>query len=164
MLGSTNSVSNLRSAAVVLALALLLASCSSPDPVAQAPQESAPAQPTCSNSEIVQGSAWIKGQLAAFTKEDLETAYSFASESFKARSGLQQFVAIIVTNYGFLLNARSYTVGDCTKEGELFLFNVQVTDRSGQKYLMEYTVSKIANAWGVDAASVTTDDDEPVYS
>ena len=156
--------STLRSAVVALAITLLLSSCSSTDPVAQEPQESTSAQPTCSNVEVDQGSAWIKGQLDAFANEDPETAYSFASESFKARSDLQQFVAIIVTNYGFLLSTRSHTIGDCTKQGELFLFDVQVTDTTGQKYPMEYTLSKIADTWGVDAASVTVGDDGPVYS
>ena len=157
------SVSKLCPAAVVLVVTLLISSCSSTVPVAQEPQESASAQPTCTKAEIDQGSAWIKGQLTAFTEEDPETAYGFASESFKARSSLQQFVAIIVGNYGFLLNTDSYTVGDCTKQGELFLFDVQVTDTTGQKYPMEYTLSKIANTWGVDAASVTVGEEEPVY-
>ena len=156
--------STLRSAVVAVAITLLLSSCSSTDPVAQKPQESTSAQPTCSNAEVDQGSAWIRGQLDAFANEDPETAYGFASESFKARNGLQQFVAIIVTNYGFLLSTRSHTIGDCTKQGELFLFDVQVTDTTGQKYPMEYTLSKIADTWGVDAASVTVGDDGPVYS
>ena len=156
--------STLRSAVVAVAITLLLSSCSSTDSVAQKPQESTSAQPTCSNAEVDQGSAWIKGQLDAFANEDPETAYGFASESFKARSDLQQFVAIIVTNYGFLLSTRSHTIGDCTKQGELFLFDVQVTDTTGQKYPMEYTLSKIADTWGVDAASVTVGDDGPVYS
>ena len=156
--------STLRSAVVALAITLLLTSCSSTEPVAQEPQESTSAQPACSNAEVDQGSAWIKGQLDAFANEDPETAYGFASESFKARSDLQQFVAIIVTNYGFLLSTRSHTIGDCTKQGELFLFDVQVTDTTGQKYPMEYTLSRIADTWGVDAASVTVGDDGPVYS
>jgi hypothetical protein len=29
---------------------------------------------------------------------------------------------------------------------------------------MEYTLSKIDNTWGVDAASVTVGEDEPLYS
>lgn len=158
------SVSNLCSAVVALAITLLPSSCSSTDPIAQEPQESTSSQPTCSNAEVDQGSAWIKGQLDAFANEDPETAYSFASESFKAVNGLQQFIAIIVANYGFLLSNRSYTIGDCIKQGELFLFDVQVTDTTGQKYPMEYTLSKTANMWGVDAASVTVGEDEPVFS
>jgi hypothetical protein len=154
--------STLRSAVVALAITLLLTSCSSSDPVAQ--KESIPTQPACSNAEVDQGSAWIKGQLDAFNKEDPETAYSFASEKFKANSSLNQFVATIVTSYGFLLSSRSYTIGDCTKLGELFDFDVQVIDATGQKYPMRYTLSKIAGTWGVDSASVTVGEDEPSYS
>jgi hypothetical protein len=154
--------STLRTAAVALAITVLLASCSSADPVVQ--QESTPAQPICSNTEVDQGSAWITGQLDAFTNEDPETAYGFASEKFKAGSSLNQFVAIIVANYGFLLSTTSYTIGDCTKEGELFNFDVQVIDATGQKYPMRYTLSKIAGTWGVDAAAVTVGEEEPTYS
>ena len=154
--------STLRSAAIALAITLLLTSCSSSDPVAQ--QESIPTQPTCSNTEVDQGSAWIKGQLDAFNKEDPETAYGFASEKFRANSSLNQFVATIVTSYGFLLSSRSYTIGDCTKQGEFFLFNVQVIDATGQKYPMRYTLSKIADTWGVDSAAVTVGEDEPSCS
>ena len=154
----------MRSVAVALAITVLLTSCSSSDPVAQQPQQSTPVQPTCSNTEADQGSAWIKGQLEAFTNEDPESAYSFASESFKAGSNLEQFIAIIVSNYGFLLSTSSYTIGDCTKQDELFLFDVEVTDIAEQKYSMKYTLSKIAGNWGVDAASVTVGEDEPLYS
>ena len=154
--------STMRTAAVALAITVLLAGCSSTNPVAQ--QESIPTQPTCSNTEVDQGSAWIKGQLDAFTNEDPETAYGFASEKFKANSSLNQFVAIIVANYGFLLSTTSYTIGDCSKEGELFNFDVQVTDAVGQKYPMRYTLSKIAGTWGVDAAAVTIGEEEPTYS
>ena len=154
--------STLRSAAIALAITLLLTSCSSSDPVAQ--QESIPTQPSCSNTEVDQGSAWIKGQLDAFNNEDPETAYGFASEKFKANSSLNQFVATIVTSYGFLLSSRSYTIGDCTKQGELFDFDVQVIDATGQRYPMRYTLSKVADTWGVDSASVTVGEDEPSYS
>ena len=156
--------STMRTVAVALAITVLLTSCSSSDPVAQQPQQSTPDQPTCSNTEADQGSAWIKGQLEAFTNEDPESAYSFASESFKAGSNLEQFIAIIVSNYGFLLSTSSYTIGDCTKQDELFLFDVAVTDIAEQKYSMKYTLSKIAGNWGVDAASVTVGEDEPLYS
>ena len=152
----------MRSVAVALAITVLLTSSSPSHPVAQ--QESTPAQPTCSNTEADQGSAWIKGQLDAFTNEDPESAYSFASESFKAGSNLEQFIAIIVSNYGFLLSTSSYTIGECTKQDELFLFDVEVTDIAEQKYSMKYTLSKIAGNWGVDAASVTVGEDEPLYS
>jgi hypothetical protein len=154
--------STMRTAAVALAITLLLVGCSSTDPVAQ--EESNPAQPTCSNTEVDQGSAWIKGQLDAFTKEDPEAAYNFASEDFKARSSLNQFVAIIVANYGFLLSTSSYTIGDCTKDGEFFDFDVEVIDTAGEKYPMRYTLSKIAGTWGVDAAAVTVGEEEPSYS
>lgn len=153
----------MRSGAAALAITLALSSCSSSDPLAQDPQDGANSQSTCTSTEIDQGSKWIKGQLDAFAQGNPESAYGFASASFKLSNNLQQFVAIIVTNYGFLLNARSNTVTECTKENEFFLFNVRVTDSAGQEYPMRYTISQIDGAWGVDAAVVVVDD-EPVFS
>ena len=147
----------MRSAATALAIALLLSGCSSSDPVAQEPQESAPTSATCTSTQQQQGGAWVEGQLAAFADENFEKAYSYASELFRSRNGFQQFVAIIVSNYGFLVNSRSYAVTTCSKTGEYFSFTVNVTDRSGKLYPMGYTLSLIEEVWGVVAAVVTED-------
>lgn len=151
------SRSIMRSAATALAITLLIAGCSSSDPVAQAPQDSAPTSATCTSTEQEQGAAWVEGQLAAFADENFEKAYSYASELFRSRNDFQQFVAIIVSNYEFLVNSRSYAVNTCANTGEFFSFAVDVTDGSGQLYPMEYTLSLIEDVWGVVAAVVTED-------
>jgi hypothetical protein len=143
-------------------LAIGLAGCASSVQTAQQPQDNFGVTPACSPSEIDNGSAWIEGQLKAFDNEDPEAAYQFASESFRVRSNLQQFVAIIVTNYGFLLDINSYSVGTCSKSADAYLFDVQVIDTAGEKYSMEYTLSLVNGRWGVDAASVTVSDDQPL--
>jgi hypothetical protein len=155
---SKSTITTTTTLAVVFAL--LLSGCSSSSTTEKATQESTAPEPSCSQSEIDGGSAWIKGQLAAFAKQDFESAFGFASESFQSNRSLEEFTAIIFSGYGFLLNSRTNTVGKCIKEGSDFLFNVQVTTDSGVNYPMMYALEKTADAWGINAATVVADTTE----
>jgi hypothetical protein len=146
--------------ALAVAFTLLLTGCSSSTTTEKATQESSTPQSSCSQSEIDGGSSWIKGQLAAFSKQDFESAYGFASKSFQSGRSLEEFTAIISSGYGFLLNSRTNTVSDCIKEGSNFLFDVQVTTDSGTKYPMMYALEKTTDAWGINAATVVADTTE----
>jgi hypothetical protein len=145
--------------ALAVALTLLLSGCSSSNTTETATQESSAPQPNCSQTEIDGGSAWIKGQLAAFSRQDFESAYSFATKSFRSGRSLEQFISIISSGYGFLLNSRTYSVGSCVKEGDNFLFDVRVTAESGTEYPMMYALAKSEDTWGINAATVVA---EPV--
>ena len=140
-----------------LAIKLLLSGCSSSNTTEAATQESATPQPSCSQTEIDGGSAWIKGQLAAFSKQDFESAFGFATESFRSNRSLEEFISIISSGYGFLLNSRTYSVGKCIKEGNDFLFNVRVTAESGIEYPMMYALAKSEETWGINAATVVAE-------
>ena len=143
--------------ALAVAFTLLLSGCSSSNTTETATQESATPQPSCSQTEIDGGSAWIKGQLAAFSKQDFESAFGFATESFRSNRSLEEFISIISSGYGFLLNSRTYSVGDCIKEGNDFLFNVRVTAESGTEYPMMYALAKTDDTWGINAATVVAE-------
>ena len=143
--------------ALAVVLTLLLSGCSSSNTTEAATQESAAPQPSCSQTEIDGGSAWIKGQLAAFSKQDFQSAYGFATESFRSNRSLEEFISIISSGYGFLLNSRTYSVGDCIKEGDNFLFDVQVTAESGTQYPMMYALAKTEETWGINAATVVAE-------
>ena len=146
--------------ALAVAFTLLLSGCSSSSTTEQATQESAAPQPSCTQSEIDGGSAWIKGQLAAFAQQDFESAFGFASESFQSNRSLEEFAAIISSGYGFLLSSRTNTVSNCIKEGNNFLFDVQVTTDSGTKYPMMYALEKTTDSWGINAATVVAEPNE----
>ena len=143
--------------ALAVALSLLLSGCSSSKTTETATQESATPQPSCSQTEIDGGSAWIKGQLAAFSSQDFESAYGFATESFRSGRSLEQFISIISSGYGFLLNSRTYSVGECIKEGDNFLFDVRVTAESGTEFPMMYALAKTEDTWGINAATVVAE-------
>ena len=111
--------------------------------------------PTCTSAEFTGGSNWIKGQLKAFGETDPEKAYSYASAEFRAANSLQDFAAVIVSQYAMLLDLKDYQVISCDKNGELFTFKVQLSDNQGSSYSMEYMLSLVNETWGVDAASVS---------
>ena len=140
--------------AIALAFTLLLSGCSSSKNTAEGSLQIIPRLPSCSQSETDAGSAWIKGQLAAFAQQDFKTAYSFASESFQSARSLDQFTQIITTQYGFLLNATSNSIDECTPVDKDFIFDVTVTSASGAQLPMKYALSKKADTWGIEAATV----------
>jgi hypothetical protein len=143
--------------ALAVALTLLLSGCNSSSTTENATQESTTPQPSCSQTDIDGGSAWIKGQLAAFSSQDFESAYGFATESFRSGRSLEQFISIISSGYGFLLNSRTYSVGECIKEGDNFLFDVRVTAKSGTEFPMMYALAKSEDTWGINAATVVAE-------
>ena len=149
--------------AIALACTLLLSGCSSSKNTAEGSLQIIPRLPSCSQSDIDAGSAWIKGQLAAFAQQDFKTAYSFASESFQSARSLDQFTQIITTRYGFLLNATSSSIDECTPVDKDFIFDVTVTSASGAQLPMRYALSKNADVWGIEAATVvpSTTKEEP---
>jgi hypothetical protein len=97
------------------------------------------------------------------SKEDFESAFGFATESFRSNRSLEEFISIISSGYGFLLNSRTYSVGNCIKEGNDFLFNVRVTAESGTEYPMMYALAKTDDTWGINAATVVAEqvEEEP---
>jgi hypothetical protein len=140
--------------AIALAFTLLLSGCSSSKNSAEGSLQIIPRLPSCSQSDIDTGSAWIKGQLAAFAQQDFKTAYSFASESFQSARSLDQFTEIITARYGFLLNATSSSIDKCIPVDKDFIFDVTVTSAAGAQLPMKYALSKNADAWGIEAATV----------
>ena len=149
--------------ALALACALLVTGCSTSKNSAEGSSQIIPRLPSCSQSDIDAGGAWIKGQLAAFAKQDFKSAYSFASQSFQSARTLDQFTQIIRVQYGFLLTASSNTIDQCTPVDEDFIFDVTVTSESGAQFPMKYALSKNADTWGIEAARVapTTTEEDP---
>jgi hypothetical protein len=140
--------------ALALGFTLLLSGCSSSETAKQGSSRIVPPGPTCSQSDIDGGSAWIKGQLAAFAKQDFKSAYGFASDSFRSGPSLEEFKTIISISYGFLLNSSTYSVSKCAVEDNYYFFDVLVTAASGQQYPMLYALEKTTDAWGINAATV----------
>ena len=109
---------------------------------------------SCTATQKIGGSRWISGQLGALKNLDAKKSYSFASENFRSKITLSEFIAIISTNYAMLLDLRTYSINSCNKQNGQFHFNLSMTDNDGRKYLMEYVLSFQKQRWGVEAAKV----------
>lgn len=165
-------VVSLRGLTVLATSLILLTSCSnsqspsensasvqSPSASAETKSNDSLIQPSseCSTSEFEGGSSWIEGQLRAFNESEAKVAYGFASENFRSKTSIEQFVAIISTQYPMLLNLKSFAILNCERTEGFFLYNVQLVDKANQTYSMKYLLSLINKKWGVEAASVSSD-------
>jgi hypothetical protein len=145
--------------ALLILFSVVLTGCSSAseesEPTPSNVQNLIQPTPTCSTDEFTGGSDWIKGQLKAFGNTDPEKAYSFASDEFRAANTIQDFAAVIVSQYSMLLDLKEYQVLSCEKSADLFTFQVKLTDNQESTYSMEYVLSLNNNQWGVEGASIS---------
>ena len=148
----------MRRTVAFLALIIFVTSCSAPseksNPNNSNLESIVQPTPTCSNEEFKGGSVWIAGQLAAFGESEPDKAYSYASDEFKRANSLENFAAVIMSQYTMLLDIKDYKILSCEKNGELFLFELRLSDNQSIEYKMEYILSLRNNKWGVDGASV----------
>ena len=101
--------------------------------------------------------AHISAQIDAIAKEDWESAYSFASESFRSLVKLDQFIFVIDTQYGMLIENQGYVFGGCTIAKRQVIQQVEVKARSGLSNLT-YTLSVKELTLGVESVIVGSTD------
>jgi hypothetical protein len=111
-------------------------------------------QNNCDPKYFEEGSRWIKGQLNAFSDPDPKVAYGFASADFRATNSIDQFASIITNQYSMLLDLEKFEIYSCDSSEDYFVFGVKVTGNDGKAYWMEYLLSRIDGAWGVDGATL----------
>lgn len=108
----------------------------------------------CDPTYFDEGSRWIKGQLNAFSETDPKVAYGFASADFRSANSIDQFASIIANQYPMLLDLEKFEIYSCDSSEDYFVFGVKVTGNDGKVYWMEYLLSRIDGAWGVDGATL----------
>jgi hypothetical protein len=116
---------------------------------------------TCSSEEAQLVEAHISAQIDAIAKEEWESAYSYASPAFRSAVELGQFVFIIGTQYGMLIENQGYSFSSCT------LANSQITQEVGVKSergltTLTYTLSVKESVLGVESALVGDTDTQLV--
>jgi hypothetical protein len=141
---------------ILLATFFFATSCSSdieePNPMEES--STLDLQNNCDQTYFEEGSRWIKGQLNAFKDPDPKVAYGFASADFRATNSIDQFASIISNQYSMLLDLEKFEVYSCDSSEDYFVFGVRVTGNDGKAYWMEYLLSRIDGAWGVDGAAL----------
>ena len=134
-----------------IVMALLLSGCSQKT----AFEELSDGACTDAQGQLVE--AHISSQIDAIAKEDWESAYSFASESFRSLVKLDQFIFVIDTQYGMLIENQGYVFGGCTIAKRQVIQQVEVKARSGLSNLT-YTLSVKELTLGVESVIVGSTD------
>lgn len=122
-------------------------------------EESAPfeelADGSCNSAESRLVQEHISGQITALSKEDWESAYSFAAPGFQENVGLDQFIFVITTQYQMLISNESVEYGACDIAKEEISQEVTVTS-GNEIYKLDYSLSVISKKLGIESASVTS--------
>ena len=108
---------------------------------------------TCSSEEAQLVEAHISAQIGAIANEKWDSAYSYASPAFRSAVELDQFVFIIGTQYGMLIENQGYSFSSCTLANSQITQEVGVTSESGLTNLT-YTLSVKESVLGVESAVV----------
>ena len=108
---------------------------------------------TCTNEQAQLVEEHISGQIDAIAKEEWESAYSFASPSFRMAVDINRFVSIISSEYGMLVENQGYSFSSCTLANSQITQEVGVTSERGLTNLT-YTLSVKDSVLGVESAVV----------
>ncbi len=108
---------------------------------------------TCTNKQAQLVKAHISGQIDAIAKKEWKSAYSFASPKFKASVEIAQFISVISTSYGMLIENQGYKFNKCS------IANKRITQEVGVKsgggiIDLTYTLSVTKSTLGVESAVV----------
>lgn len=108
---------------------------------------------TCTNEQAQLVEAHLAAQIDAIAKEEWESAYSFASPSFRSSVELDQFIFIISTQYEMLVENQGYVFSRCTIVNNQITQQVRVKGESGLTNLT-YTLSVKESTLGVESALI----------
>jgi len=96
----------------------------------------------------------ISGQIDALADKDWELAHSFASENFQANVTVDDFILIIGTQYGMLIENKGYQFNECTVVGNTIKQEVSVLSGE-QEFTLTYNLTVNESALGVESAVVS---------
>lgn len=105
----------------------------------------------CTNKQGQLVEAHISAQIDAIANEEWESAYSFASPSFRMAVDITRFVSIISSEYGMLVENQGYEFNGCTITNNEITQQVGVNSQSGLTNLT-YTLSVKESTLGVESA------------
>ena len=151
---------------------LLLVGCVQPQAriVSESETPNAEAQPESTQSEAptieggpiecdasLQGGieSTVNAQTSAFSSDDFELAYSFASPSFRSNVTLEGFVGIIAGSYGPLIESSELIFSDCLVDlgSGLALIDVRFLKAGNDVYGIRYMMIETMDGWRVQGAS-----------
>ncbi len=138
----------MRRLSALCVMVLLLSSCSQKAAFEEL------ADGACSSEQAQLVDAHISAQIDAMAKDDWELAYSLASPDFRSGVDIDQFIFIITTQYGMLLDNQGYAFNACTIADEKITQEVAISTNS-EVFNLYYTLSVTGGVLGVDSSSTT---------
>ena len=128
-----------------------------PSPKEPESPEQPESQEPISCTESVQGGieSTINNQTQAFSKEDFQLAYTYASPSFRANVTLNSFVGIIAGSSGPLISSSTLAFRDCYTNIDASLGVIDVSFLQGGEdvYGLRYLMVETRDGWRVEGAS-----------
>jgi hypothetical protein len=110
---------------------------------------------TDNQSRLVQDH--IGAQINALSREEWESAYSFASPGFQEAVSLEQFIYVIRSQYQMLITSETTEYGSCTVDSDTILQDVRVTSQE-ENFQLRYALSYLEQTLGIESASVALTD------
>jgi hypothetical protein len=110
---------------------------------------------TDNQSRLVQ--EHIGAQITALSREEWESAYSYASSGFREAITLDQFILVIGTEYQMLITSEATEYGSCTVDSETIIQDVRVTSKE-ENFQLRYELSYLEQILGIESASVALTD------
>lgn len=138
---------------LLLALAFLTA-CAQTSTLEEAAPFTELVDGSCSSAESRLVQEHISGQITALSKEDWESAYTFAAPGFQENVGLDAFIFVITSQYQMLMSNEGVEYGACRINTGRISQDVSVTSDS-EIYKLVYSLSLNGQELGIEAASVT---------
>jgi len=117
----------------------------------------------CTDAQGQLVEAHISAQIDAIAKEDWESAYSFASESFRSLVKLDQFIFVIGSQYEMLIENQGYVFSQCAIVSSQVTQQVEVKDESGLTNLT-YTLSVKELTLGVESVLIGSVDSQQLQN
>jgi hypothetical protein len=110
---------------------------------------------TDNQSRLVQ--EHIGAQITALSREDWESAYSYASSGFREVVTLDQFIFVIGSEYQMLITSEATEFSSCTISSETIIQEVRVTSQE-ENFQLSYELSYVEQTLGIESASATLTD------
>jgi hypothetical protein len=134
--------------------AVSLTACAQTSTLEESPPFEVLVDGSCNSAESRLVQEHISGQIAALSKEDWESAYSYASPGFQKTVGIDQFTFIIGAQYQMLIENQGVEYGTCSISSKIFTQAVTVTSQS-ELFELTYSLSFEGNKLGIESASTT---------
>lgn len=127
----------------------------SPSEEESLPEPEASEPIACSEAAQAGIETTINAQTQAFSNEDFDLAYTFASPSFRANVPLASFVGIIAGSYGPLISSSTLSFRDCftNPDASVGVVDVSFVQSGEDVYGLRYLMVETPDGWRVEGAS-----------